>query len=177
MPATLDLHTVLRFAGDLNARLQRCENGEGIECSSLDARINYYVQLCSELREYVNQWARAVFTGRIPFDPEVDKLLNEESKRLLHRAADTAARGRAMNGLCFVLQGLDALHYHLADFHFLLENWVSPRLAVSPAPRVKLPDAAKQQIRERLDKLPALPSDWRPTDARQLALFKKQRGE
>ncbi len=175
MLATLDLPAVRRFTDDLNDRLRRCDNGEGMVCSNLDKSINYYVQLCHELREYVNQWARAVFTSQLAFDPEVEELLKRETRRLLHRAKQVAARGRAKEGQCFALQGLNALHYHVADFDYLLENWVSPRPAVGPTPRVKLPDAAKQKISERLEQLPALPSDWRPTDPEQLAFFQKQR--
>jgi len=164
MPATLDLPAVRRFTEDLNDRLRRCDNGEGIICSNLDESINYYVQLCSELRAYVNQWARAIFTGEVAFDPAVEDLLKEEVRRLLHRAKQVAARGRAMDGQCYVLQGLNALHCHIADFDYLLENWVSPRPAVSPTPRVKLSHAVEQQVMERLGKLAALPSDWRPTE-------------
>src|ERR1035438_4537112 len=54
MPATLDLTDVRRFTDDLNDRLRRCENGEGMICSSLDESINYYDQLCGEMRAYVN---------------------------------------------------------------------------------------------------------------------------
>jgi hypothetical protein len=177
MPATLDLPTVRRFTDDLNERLRRCDNGEGMICSSLDESINYYVRLCGELREYVNQWARAVFMGRVAFDPEVEKLLMMESRRLLHRAKQVAACGRVMNGQRFVLEGLGALHYHIADLDYLLENWVSPRLAVGAAPRVKLSEAAEQQASERLEKLSPLPSDWRPTDPEQVAFFQKQQRE
>lgn len=177
MPATLDLKTVNRFTEDLNVRLRQCDNGEGMICSNLDESINHYVQVCGELRGYVNQWARAIFTGQTAFDPAVEDHLKDEVRRLLQRAKQLAARGRAMDGECFVLQGLNPLHRHLADFDYLLENWVSPRLAVSPTPRVKLSQAAEQQVNERVGRLSALPADWRPTDAEQLAFFQKQRAK
>jgi len=177
MPATLDLFAVRRFTEDLNERIRRCDNGEGMICSTLEKSIDHYVQLCGELRAYVNQWARAIFTGQTAFDPAVEDLLKEEVRRLLHRSKQLAARGRAMDGQCYVLQGLNPLHCYIADFDYLLENWVSPRLAVSPAPRVKLSQAVEQKISERLDKLSALPADWRPSDPEQLAIFQKQRGK
>jgi hypothetical protein len=174
MPATLDLSAVRRFTDDLNERLRQCDNGEGMFCSNLSATINHYVQLCGELRAYLNQWARAIFTGQTAFDQAVEDLLKEEARRLLHRSKQVAAQGRAMDGMCYVLPGLNPLHCHLADLDYLLENWVSPRLAVSPAPRVKLPQAAVEQIMEHIGKLPALPADWRPNDPEQLARFRRQ---
>lgn len=177
MPATLGLAAARRFTDDLNDRLRRCDNGEGMICATLDESINHYVQLCGELRSYVNQWARAIFTGQTAFEQAVEDLLKEEVRRILQRAKQVAARGRAMDGQCFVLQGLNPLHCHIADFDYLLENWVSPRPAVSPTPRVRLSQAAEQQVIERLGKLSALPPDWRPSDPEQFAFFQKQRAK
>jgi len=175
--ATLDLTAVRRFTDDLDDRLRRCDNGEGMYCSTLDASIKYYVDLCGSLTTCVHGWARAVFASQIGFDPEVEAVLKQAAQHLLHRAKEKAALGRTMNGQCFELQGLPALHYCVADLDYLLDNWVSPRPAVSPAPRVKLTDAAAQQVVEGLDKLPALPADWRPSQPAQLALFQSHRAK
>lgn len=177
MPATLDLLAVRRFTEDLNDRLRRCDNGEGTICSNLDESIHHYVQLCGELRAFVNQWARATFTGQEEFDQKIEDLLKEEIRRLLQRSKQLAARGRAMDGQCYVLQGLNPLHGHIADFDYLLENWVSPRRAVSPTPRVKLAHDVERQVIERIGQLSPLPSDWHPTDGEQLAFFQKQRAK
>ena len=158
MPVTLDLIAVRRFTEELDDRQRRCDNGERTICSNLDDSITYYVQLCAELRTYVNEWARAIFTGQVAFDQAVEVVLKQEIRRLLQRAKQVAARGRAMDGECYVLQGLNPLHRHIADLDYLLENWVSPRLAVNPAPRVKLPHAAEQTIFERIGKLAGLPT-------------------
>lgn len=164
MAVSLDLSAVRRFTEDLNEQLRRCDNGEGMICSNLEESINHYVRLCGELRAYVNHWARAVFTGRLTFDRAVEDLLKEEIRRLLSRSKQVAARGRALDGQCYLLQGLNPLHCHIADFDYLLENWVSPRLAVSPAPRMSLSQAAEQQVLERLGKLSALASAGQPND-------------
>ena len=177
MLATLDLFTVRRFADDLNDRLRRCDNGEGMICGNLDESINHYAQLCGELRAYIRQWARAIFTGKVAFDPAVEELLKHEVLGLLHRSKQVAARGRAMDGQCYVLQGLNSLHCHMADLDYLLQNWVSPRLAASPTPRVTLSEAAEQQVAERIGKLSGLPTDWRPSDPEQLDFFQKQRAK
>jgi hypothetical protein len=177
MPATLDLIAVHRFTEDLNDRLRRCDNSEGMMCATLDENINHYVQACAELREYVNHWARAIFTGQTAFDPAVEDHLRTEVRRLLHRAKQLAARGRAMDGECFVLHGLNSLHRHMADFDYLLENWVRPRMAVSPTPRVKLSQTTEQQVNERVSKLEPLPANWRPADPEQLVFFQTQQAK
>lgn len=159
MSATLDLSAVRRFTEDLNERLRQCDNGEGMMCSTLDKRITHYAQQCSELRAYINQWARAIFTGETAFDPAIEDLLKKEAWELLSRSKKLAALGRAIDGMCYMFQGLNALHGHIADFDYLLENWASPQRAVSPAPRVKLSPTVERQINERLGKLSAPPVD------------------
>lgn len=177
MTATLDLAAVRRFTDDLNDQVRRCENGEGITCSNLDEAISHYVRLSASLHDYIGQWAQAVFSGRLEFDPDVDSLLNAEARRLLRRAKQIAARGRVMDGECFELKALDALHYHIVNFDYFLENWVKPRLAVSPAPRNRLHQPVAEEIAKRIAALPLLPSDWRPSDPDQLVFFQKQRQE
>jgi hypothetical protein len=153
MPATLDIMAVRRLTHELDARRNQCDNGEGMICANLDQSINHYVALSRELRGYINQWAKSIFTGQAELDPAAEVLLKEEVRRHLNRAKQVAALGRAMDEQCFMLQGLNPLHFHIADFDYLLENWVSPQLAVSPAPRVKLSYTAESQIAERIGKL------------------------
>jgi hypothetical protein len=177
MEDTLDLPAVRRFTSDLNDRLRRCDNGEGMICNTLEESINHYVQMCRELRAYVNEWARSIFTKQVPFDPEVEVVVKDELRRLLKRAKEVAARGRAMDGYCYVLQGLNQLHCHIVDFDYLLENWVSPKPAIAPAPRVRLTKAAEHEAGERLKTLPPLPSEWQPTNPEQLAVFRKLKAD
>jgi hypothetical protein len=174
MLAELSLHGVRRFTEDLSDRIRRCDNGEGMMCSTLDEGIKHYAQLCHDLRQVVDEWARAIFTGQVSFDPEVEALLRTHLSVLLGRAERIAAHGRAMVGECVELEGLNFLHYHIADLNYLMENWVSPRLAVGPAPRVPIPEAAEKEIRGGLQALAPLPNDWRPTDTEQLDCFKQQ---
>jgi hypothetical protein len=177
MLATFDLPAVRHFTEDLKERQRRCDNGEGMICSDLDATINYHMQLCQELRHVINDWAQAVFTGQVAFDPAVEALLKVEVQDLLPHAKKIAAQGREKNWQCFELSGLNKLHYYVVDLDYLLAHWVSPRPAIGPAPRVKVPDAAAQQIAERLANLPPLPHNWRPGDPTQFARFKKETRE
>jgi hypothetical protein len=175
MQAVLDLPAVRRFTDEMNDRVRRGDNGEGVVRSDLDESIRFHVQLCDEFRTFVDEWALAVFSGRIAFDREVEDLLKREASHLLRRAESVAVRGRAKAEVHYEFAELDALHGRIAGLDYLLKNWVSPQLAVGPAPRVHVPDAAAAQISERLEKLPPLPAGWRPNDPQHQAIFEKQR--
>lgn len=174
MLATLDLAAVRRFTADLNERLRRCDNGEGVECSTLENSINRYVQLCEELQRGVERWAQAVFSGEVLLDPAVETLLKHEIRLLIGRAKRVAERGRIFEGPCYYFVELNQLYRHIQELEALLSHWVTPQLAVGPAPRTKIPDETERLIKERLAKLQPLPSDWRPTDPEQAACFRKQ---
>jgi hypothetical protein len=173
---TFDITTVRRFTEDLNDLARRCDNGEGTECTTLERSLERYVELCATLREKINDWARAIFKGELAFDVEVEGQLKSGARELLVRAEEVAARGRAMDGQCYVLAPLNELHYRIADLDYLLGNWVRPKPAVSPAPRVRMPAAAEQEAAERIKSLQPLPSGWRPKDPGQLAFFQEPNG-
>jgi hypothetical protein len=167
---TFDLPAVRRFADDLNIRLAGC-NGNGKVCATLDETIKCHFELCSELRDNINRWARAVFAGQAPFDPAVEALFQDEMRRVLLNAEPLLDQGRALCEACYELVWLPALVHHVADLSHLAANWVSPQLAVGPAARVTPGEAAGQQIRERLATLKPLPAAWCPKDPAQAALF------
>ena len=68
---TFDLADVRRFTADLDARMDQCDNGEGMECANLDGTLRQYAVLCCEFCEQVRLWGRAIFYGLAAFDPEV----------------------------------------------------------------------------------------------------------
>ena len=174
---TLDLASVRGYTKDLEDKIRQCDNGEGMRCADLDDRIDHYVKLFEQVRENIDRWARAVFTGRIEFDQEVEGAFLAQIDLLLDRANPVAAHGRQMNGWCCELHGPNLLHHHMADLYYLRENWASPRLSVSPAPRVQLSQATEQEIAKRLETLSPLPADWQPSDPEQLAIFRKHRAK
>jgi len=131
----LDLAAVRRFTDELDENIRRCDNGEGTVCSNLEQTIGHYAGLCNSLRGYIDQWARAIFSGQIAFDQDIEDLFKKEAKHLLHRAKQIAMIGRKMQEQCFALEGLHPLNDAVLDLDYLLENWVRPRRAVSPAPR------------------------------------------
>jgi hypothetical protein len=173
MLTSLDSAAVRHFTSQLEAQSQQCDNGEGMVCETLDQSIDFYLTLCRNLREGINQWARAVFTGQLAFDAETEALWMQEVQALLGRAKRLAWRGHRMNFECFEFRGLGELNYHIVDLDYLLGNWVSPQQAVAPGSRVKIPEGAQGEIRDRLENLPPLPSDWRPFNPLQDACFQK----
>jgi hypothetical protein len=176
---TFDLAEVRGFAADLDARMNRCDNGEGMECANLDDTLRHYATLCCEFREGVRQWGRAVFAGRVAFDPEVERVWLDEGCRLYSRAVETLAYGQKAEaeGPCYLLDGQAVLQAALWDLYQLLEGWVTPKLAVGPSARqgLALTPAAAEEARRRIDSLPPLPADWQPADPRQQRQFKMLR--
>jgi hypothetical protein len=69
-------------------------------------------------------------------------------------AAEQAAfAGRSILYPCFAFRDLELLQRNVAVIRGFLATWVSPRLSVGPAPRVKPPEAAERQIAERVNAL------------------------
>lgn len=175
---TFDLADVRRFTAEIGTRLDRCDNGEGMECANLDATLRHYAALCCEFRDGVRAWGRSVFAGRLAFDAETDRTWHDEGARLYARAAEFLADGKHAEGGCYVLNGQTALRSALWGLHQLLTPWVTPKLAVGPAARQgsTLTGEVLGAAQEESAGLPPLPADWRPTDSKQqarLAMFRK----
>jgi hypothetical protein len=174
---TFDLAEVRDFTADIDARMDRCDNGEEMECTTEDIALRRYAEFCCELRDGLRRWGQAVFSGRVAFDPEVERDLLDAARRLYSRALDAYTRGRQSEAPCYTLENLDTLAAALWDLDRLLKGWVTPQLAVGPAAkRWQYPDqAATEAERQRVASLPPLPDDWEPDDPRQRALYRKLR--
>jgi hypothetical protein len=174
---TFDLAEVRDYATDLDARMNRCDNGEGMECANLDDALRHYAALCCEFRERVRQWGRAVFAGRVGFDPEVERVWRQEGMRLYSRSVEMLAYGQESEVSCYSLDGPAVLQSALWDLSQLLNTWVSPKLAVGPSARqgLTLTPVDSEEVRRRVDELPPLPVEWQPTDPRQRKQFERLR--
>jgi hypothetical protein len=172
---TFDLADVRRFTTDLDARMDLCDHGEGMECMNLDGTLRHYAVFCCEFCERVRQWGRAIFYGQAAFDPEVERLWLDEGIELYRRASDLWAYGQEMQGECFVLQNGAALGSAVWRLERLLSAWVTPKLATAPLARngVNLSQAAKEEFQNRVNALPPLTADWQPIDLRRRSLFRK----
>jgi hypothetical protein len=142
-------------------------------CTSLDTAISCYVEIATELHSGIFTWARAVFRGEVPFDQKVEETFLSAVRSFLRRAKQVAALGRGMNSECFELEHLPALHHYIAHFDYLADNWKSPRRAIGPGARVKVPAAVSRLILARTRVLPPLDSDWSPINLEQGAQFEK----
>lgn len=157
-----DLAETHEFTSRLNLQLDQCDNGEGFECATLDETLINYGIHCYRFAFGVNHWARAVFSGETPFIAEVETAWRTEGQRLLDRARRMRAKAEMAEVLCYQLDGKAVLDLALKDLGRLLENWVTPKLAVAPSARRRdpLPDAVVDDARQRILALPPLPKDW-----------------
>jgi hypothetical protein len=171
---TFNLDEVRGFAAGLNDRLARCDNGEGMECATLDARLQHYARLCCEFRECVRQWGRAVFSGRVAFDPEVEFAWMDGGWKLYLRALDMWRHSQRAEVPCYELEGRILLQAALWDLYRLLKPWVTPKRSVGPAARQAdaLDPRRAEEVRRQLESLPPLPADWKPDDPHQQALYR-----
>jgi hypothetical protein len=174
---TFDLTEVRAFAADLDARMDRCDNGEGMECATLDASLSRYAELCCAYINEVRQWGRAVFTGQVEFDREVERVLLDEGSRLQSRAKALCARGQRAEGPCYVIEGHRSLQAALWELDRLLRPWVTPARAIGPLARqgLTLDDPVAEEASRRVASLPPLPEDWQPSDPRLRAMYRKPR--
>jgi hypothetical protein len=172
---TFELAEVRSFAADLDAQMDRCDNGEGMECATLDAALQRYADVCCKFRDGVRQWGRAVFAGQVPFEPEVEQAWHIEGHRLYLRAMRMWTHGQKSEGQCYILEGRIFLQAALWDLYRLLTGWVTPKLAVGPSARRKsLPNSpAADEVLLKVASLPPLPTDWQPDDMSQRALYRK----
>jgi len=174
---TFDLAEVRGFAADLDAQLDRCDDGEGMECATLDAALRRYADLCRAFRDAVRHWGRAVFAGRVAYDPEVERAWLDKAVPLFNRATGMLQRGQESEGQCYMLEGRIFLQAALWDLYRLLTGWVTPKLAVGPsARRGSVPNSlATDEVRQRVASLPPLPANWQPDHSSQRALYRMPR--
>ncbi len=158
---TFDIDEVRGFVADLDARMSRCENGEGMERDSLDASLICCAELCHDFLDRVKEWGREVFAGRVAFDPPVERLWLEEGDRLRSKAMELVARGRQMADRYYWLDRLQILEVILADLDRFLKQWVTPKLSVGPSARNNwsLDPATAEEIRRRIASLPRQPAN------------------
>ncbi len=150
---TFDLAEVSNFTADIDARMDR----------TLDGTLRHYAELCHEFRDGIRRWGRAVFSGRVEFNPDVERVWLKDGRRLYSRAKDIYASGLKSTGPRESLENLAALETALGDLDRLLTGWVTPRLAVGPSARRRLkPDQAATE--EELQRVASLNANRRPDD-------------
>jgi hypothetical protein len=174
---TFDLAEVRGFTADIHARMDRRVNGEGSDCTALDADLRRYTELCREFYDQVQHWEDAVFSGRVVFDPDAERVWQEGGWRLHSQATEILNRGQETKAVCYDLECKRELQDAIEDLYEMLDGWLTPKLSVGPAARRwRYPDqAASDEARRRVASLPALPSDWQPTEPAQQETYRKLR--
>jgi hypothetical protein len=81
-----------------------------------------------------------------------------ELAQICSRATQIWQMGRKAEVPCWEIPGQGMLGAALWEMRWVLDNWVSPKLAVGPMPRmkVKLSDEQRESIRKQLSSLPPL---------------------
>ncbi|MGP0067542.1 MAG: hypothetical protein ACLQGP_28600 [Isosphaeraceae bacterium] len=166
---TFDLAEVQGFTADIHARMNRPNNGEGSECTALDADLRRYTELCREFCNQVRQWGLAVFCGRVELDPEVEEVLKVDGRRLYSRATEVLRFSQGAETSCYRLDEQAHLEDALRDLDQLVNRWITPKLSVGPSARLwMIPGiAATEDEIEQVASLPPLPIDWQSAEPRQ----------
>src|SRR4051794_8728838 len=110
---TFDLAETRTFFADLERRMDRCDNGEGMECANLDESLKHYAMICCEFYARMGEWGHAVFKGKVAYAPAVEKTWFEEGRKLYLRARNMATNGKKAESPCYVLYGQPSLEASL----------------------------------------------------------------
>jgi hypothetical protein len=172
---TAELQELHRFTAELIAKLDACDNGEGMECATLDQSLHSYADTCCRFYERLRRWGGDVFSGAVPFDSEVELSWITEAHKLYSRAFAMCSLSQKAEGPCYTLEGQRALQAVLWQLHRLLTGWVTPKLSVGPSARNPLSKSGVDlaEVARRVAALPPLPADWEPEEPTQKAIFRK----
>lgn len=172
---SFDLAEVRSFAADLDDRFERFHQGKGRAPIRHEEMLRHFTVLCREFHEEVRAWGRAVFSGQVSFDEEVERVWREEGLRLHRRAVEVLSSKKKAANAPTLREASEQLQAILLDLHRLLLDWVRPQLAVGPAARANgsLNDEIVSKARKTLEKLPGLPPTWEPADPVQVRRFQK----
>jgi len=174
---TFDLVQIQEFVAHLDSRMGPGLNGASESHAALATALRDHAELCHEFIEKVLEWRRAIFSGRIDFDPAVESVVRAEGTRLSARAEelqDLVAEAKAAN---VRLEGSDTFQTNVDRMNRLFNPWLRPQLAVGPGPRHwrHVTPEMIEEARRRIEALPPLPADWLPDDPEQRARFQKLR--
>jgi hypothetical protein len=167
------IEDVQKITAEIQSKLDACDNGEGMECASLDASLQHYARSCCKFSLRVREWAQGVFSGKFPSNPQIEQAWREEGDRLLRRCSDMLLRGEQADVPCYDLPGQSMLRASLWELSLILSNWVAPKLSVAPSARVSFTPEDVEAASNRIAELPPLPEGWQPEDQRQRTLYRK----
>lgn len=160
---TYNAGDVRHFVSNLNDQFCQCQNGEGMECATLDTKLCHLTLLCSDFMEGLRNWGRDIFARRAEYDSSVEEAWLVGGRQLLRSARRIWGDAKAVEVECYVLESQELLVLAIFEMEQLLNHWVSPKPSVGPSARLgsNLSQSVVDEARRRIESLPLLPAEWR----------------
>lgn len=172
---TFDLKQVNEFAQEVNAKLDRCDHGEGIGCTTIEAFLSCYAGNCCDFIQKLRKWRGDVFSGRVAYNEQAERSWQLELTKLRDRTKKLADYATQAEAMCHSLDEENRLCNTIYEMDSILKEWVSPRLAVGPSARRTLKPEAVEAARRRIASLKPLPKDWKPYGEEQQKMYQRFR--
>lgn len=107
------------------------------------------------LQGRIRAWSLSIFKGDAEWDSQKEQDFIAELKKAIsegHRVAhEIRFYLRSNSPDCGI--GINGLHWRLVEAHFMLDGWVTPKLAVAPGPRTKHTPEQIKAVRENMKRL------------------------
>jgi hypothetical protein len=168
---TYNAGDVRRFVSNLNDQFCQCQNGEGMECATLDNQLIHLSLLCHDFIGGIRNWGRDIFARRAEYDSSVEEEWLVGGRQLLRSAQRAWGDAGAVEVECYVLEGQELLVSAIFEMEQLLNHWVSPKPSVGPSARLgsNLSQSVVDEARRRIESLPLLPAEWRANSSQMCA--------
>lgn len=172
---TFDLKQVNKVAETVNAEMDQCGHGEGVNCATIETIVTCYANGCCSFMQQFRKWTNDVFAGRVAHNEQAERSWQLELTKLRDRAMQLANYVTQAESMCHSLDEENRLCAVIYDMDWILQNWVSPKLAVGPSARRVLKPELVEAARRRVAALKPLPKDWKPYGEDQQKMYQKLR--
>lgn len=119
---TLDLTETRGYVADIFTRLNRCDNGEGMGCATLEESLSLYASECDWFCETVRQQLGSLLVGSTEAGLKSARLWIDEGRSLHVRAKNRLAVGTTMINVCYPFSGEAKLGAALTRLEEVLDS-------------------------------------------------------
>ena len=171
----VDYNQVREYSEGIIAKLDSCENRDGIECAAIDSTMKNCAKYYCEFLGKLGEWGRDIFYGRVAYDAAAEAFWKAQLVHFVERAETLLNHGIEAEDDCNFLEGRNSLAWAVYRLQYVMNYWVTPKIAVGPSARQKPFSDAKlvEQIRNRVNGLPQLSADWTPDNPRQKVVLSR----
>ena len=155
MKTELDSTNISEFVAILNERMSRCDNGEGMECANMDFLLNRYSEIGGSYLCMVRKWSVCVFSGSEEYDSRSDQALRTLGSNIYSKIYQVFVSAQQMEFPCYEFANLNKIRSVLFELQRLLDPWMPPSRAVSPAAR-RTAELTTEEVIEAQKKLAEL---------------------